>query len=248
MRDKLFLPGVPEAHVRGRLTAAGGNEIGSGKLAHPESSAALAANAFGWFVNQPSYLPPLPGTTQMGLAERVEVEFCARLPWSGGRHPWLDAAVFTSSHLIGIESKRFEPFRDAKRVSLPSAYDRPVWGGRMRRYCDVRDALRRGDLRFTHLDGAQLVKHGYGLLTEGRRQGKEPVLFYLFAEPTSRAVQPVPLLYHQRHRDEISAFSSAVAGDEVVFLSASYREWLDSWDPDTEAAQYAAALSERFCL
>src|SRR4051812_13649610 len=94
MTNGLFLPGVPEAYVRQRLTAAGGSEIGSGKFTHPESSAALAANAFGWFYNQPTCLPSLPGTTRMGVAERVEVEFCARLPWSGGRHPWLDAAVF----------------------------------------------------------------------------------------------------------------------------------------------------------
>src|SRR5262245_49687207 len=44
LRDDLFLPGVPEFYVRQRLSVAGGNEIGSGKFAHPESSAALAVN------------------------------------------------------------------------------------------------------------------------------------------------------------------------------------------------------------
>lgn len=44
-----------------------------------------------------------------------------RFPWAGGRHPWLDAAVETERYLIGVESKRFEPFRDAKSVRLSDA-------------------------------------------------------------------------------------------------------------------------------
>jgi hypothetical protein len=84
MTEDPFLPGVPVAHVCARLTAASGDEIGSGKFTHPESSAALAVNAFGWFIERPMDLPPLPGTGVMGTPERVEVEYCARLPWSGG--------------------------------------------------------------------------------------------------------------------------------------------------------------------
>jgi hypothetical protein len=80
----LFLPGVPEAYVRNRLEQAGGDEIGSGKFTHPESSAALAANAFGWFLDRPTMLPPLPSAEATGQVERIEFEFCARFPWSGG--------------------------------------------------------------------------------------------------------------------------------------------------------------------
>ena len=126
MSNCLFLPGLPVGHILGRLEAAGGNEIGSGKLANPQSSAALAVNAFGWFIERPNDLPPLPGTGAMGTPERVEVEYCTRFPWSGGRHPWLDAVVITPTHLIGVESKRFEPFRGTKTVSLSAAYDQPV--------------------------------------------------------------------------------------------------------------------------
>jgi hypothetical protein len=147
----LFLPGVAAAYVRRRLEQAGGNEIGSGKFAHPESSAALAANTFGWFIDRQTMLPPLPGAEFTGQAEQIEIEYCARLPWVGGRHPWLDAAVISATHLIGIESKRFEPFRDAKAASFSAAYDQPVWGDRMERYSAVRDALRLGVLRYRHL-------------------------------------------------------------------------------------------------
>lgn len=247
LQTELFLPGVSVDHVLARLAAAGGNEITSGKLAHPESSAALAVNAFGWFIGRAAMLPPLPGTEFAGTAAHVEVEYCARFPWSGGRHPWLDATVFTDTHLVGVESKRHEPFRDTKSVSLSSAYDRPVWGDNMGRYAAMRDALRSGAIRFTHLDATQLVKHAYGLVTDARRLGKAPVLFYLFAEPASRCGVPTRASVLARHRAEVANFAAAIDGDEVAFRFASYREWLETWNDLAPAlAGHGRALAERF--
>jgi len=241
-----FLPGVPRQHILDRLEAAGGNEVASGKLAHEESSAALAVNAFGWFIERPAQFPSLPGTAHAGPAESVEVEYCARFPWPAGRHPWLDAAIATTTHLIGVESKRFEPFRDKKQASLSAAYDRPVWGDYMRGYCVVRDKLRSGELEFQHLDAAQLVKHAYGLVTDAGRVRRRPLLFYLFAEPTERSGHAISAGDHARHRVEIQAFASAVDGDEVEFRSASYREWLASWPASEDVRHHADALLERF--
>lgn len=125
----LFLPGVPEKHVRDRLSKAGGHELDSGKFASPDSSAALAVNTFGWFIERPQLLPALPGIKPSAWTpSSVEVEYCARFPWSGGRHPWLDAFIGTDAGVIGVESKRYEPFRDQKTVAFSSAYSRPVWG------------------------------------------------------------------------------------------------------------------------
>jgi hypothetical protein len=222
----LFLPGVPETYVRERLEKAGGNEIESGKFASPESSAALAANAFGWFVRRPGQLPVLPGMGHIGQPQKVEIEYCAGFPWAGGRQPWLDAAIITETHLVGLESKRFEPFRDAKKANFSSAYDRPVWGDRMGRYSALRDALRSGMLSYRHLDAAQLVKHAYGLVTQGRRIGLKPCLFYIYAEPTARGKAAITPEVHARHRSEIADFNDRVSGDEVEFGAAGYREWL----------------------
>ena len=47
-----FLPEVPGPEIEAILEAASGNEIGTGKFDNPESSAALAANAFGFFLNR----------------------------------------------------------------------------------------------------------------------------------------------------------------------------------------------------
>ena len=51
----------------------------------------------------------------------------------------------------------------------------------------------------------------------------------------------------KRHRDEIARFADAVAGDEVKFHSASYREWLDTWRKlDSNVAAHGRAIMEKF--
>ena len=244
MTQEVYLEGVPIDHVRSRLNAAGGNEEASGKLASPESSAALAVNAFGWFIPRPELLPAFPGLESAFPAELVDVEYQARFPWSGGRHPWLDAVVITATHLIGIESKRFEPFRDTKTVSLSSAYDRPVWGEEMKPFTTMRDALRSGEMKFKYLDAAQLVKHAFGLVTDAKRKSKQPALVYLYAEPAMLSGRTLPQSVHSEHRAEISEFAAAVEGAEVHFSAVSYREWLGSFQD--EAALHAQRVVDAF--
>ena len=248
MSDELeLLPGVPEDYVRVRLSAAGGKEIESGKFTSPDSSAALAVNAFAWFHQQPELLPSIPGTEAAGWPpERVEIEYCVRFPWSGGRHPWLDAFVETATYIIGVESKRHEPFRDAKHVSLSEAYDRPVWGKRMGPYEAMRDQLRSGGTRFLHLDAAQLVKHALGLFTEAsRRARKDPILVYLYAEPSCWRADAIA-----RHRDEVVAFTRTMDGAAVRFTPVRWRDWLATWTVQDNAALAAhrQRLTERFDL
>ena len=52
-----FLPGVPGPEIEAIFDVAAGNEIATGKFDSPESSAALAANAFGFFLQRASELP-----------------------------------------------------------------------------------------------------------------------------------------------------------------------------------------------
>lgn len=81
----IFLPGVPEDKVREVYGRAAGNEIASGKFASPQSSAALAANGFGWFLVRPSDCPLFPPVADLGGPVRaVEIERELRFPWSGG--------------------------------------------------------------------------------------------------------------------------------------------------------------------
>jgi len=240
-----FLSGVPVDLVLAALAGAGGNEIASGKLDSPESSAALAVNAFGWFLERPADLPAFPPLAEIDWpATRVDVERQMRFPWRGGRHPWLDAGVETAMHVIGVESKRFEPFRDTKTVSLSDAYDRDVWGDGMAPFTAMRDALRNSDKTFAYLDAGQLVKHAFGLVTEGSRIGKAPVLLYLYAEPVARGPVAIKSEALALHRAEIAAFAGAVTGAAVGFAACSYREWLAGWAGATR--YHADALVERF--
>lgn len=243
-----FLPGVPSDTVLRRLNAAGGNEVNSGKLSSPESSAALAVNTFGWFIERPGLLPPFPMWYSSDWRPiRVDVEYCARFPWAGGKHPWLDAWVETSAAIIGVESKRFEPYRDRKDATFSKAYDRPVWHNQMVPYENLRDKLRSRAEHFQCLDAAQLVKHAFGLVTEGRRKAKKPYLVYLFAEPEERAGELISGERKQRHRTEIAHFTEAVKGAEVQFGAISYREWLASWpDSDLRLVSHRSAVIERF--
>lgn len=249
-----FLPCVPAAAVEAAFDAAPGNEMQSGKFDSPESSAALAANAFGFFLERPCALPALPGCEQQSwpaVSLRLECEL--RFPWRGGRHPVLDVVATTPSALIGIESKRYEPYRSKPPPTLSDAYWRPVWGTRMAGYEGIRDALRRDPKCYAHLDAAQLFKHALALRAavqpQAKYEGLTPILFYVYAEPDSwYDGRPIAQRDRERHAEEIRQFAAAVAGNEVRFVACSYRQLLDAWSNcgDDCIRTHAAAVARRF--
>ena len=91
-----LLDHLPKDAILARYQAAGGQELISGKFAHPESSAALVANAFGPFGERPDLLS-LPGDCLGGrAAQNVDLEAQRGFPatavstpgWtSGSRRP-----------------------------------------------------------------------------------------------------------------------------------------------------------------
>ena len=248
-----FLPGLPEADIRAAFERAPGNEFSSGKFFSKESSAALAANAFGKFLLDAPSLPPLPGCEAYAWpAQTVGLEEEVRFPWRGGHHPCLDVLVELDDALIGVESKRYEPFRAKQEGEFSDAYWRDVWGSGMLGYEAVRDRIRAGALAFKHLDAVQLVKHAFGLRTQVHRQdreGKQPVLYYLYAEPDQwPGCRPVEEGAIRTHREEIDAFAAQVSGDEVAFHAASYAELLESWRQSSlpHVREHASAVLENF--
>jgi hypothetical protein len=242
-----LLPGISQAYVIERLRKAGGNEIRSGKFHSEDSSAALAVNCFGWFADRAQLLPPFPTLKAAFPATSVDVEFQARFPWAGGRHPWLDAVAITKTHFIGIESKRFEPFRDAKTGRFSDAFARDKWGSEMMQYQQLRIDLMSGAQPFRFLDATQLVKHAFGLRTQAARLGKLPVLVYLYAEPRFLKRNPIPASSLIEHRDEISRFTGLVKGAEVKFHSVSYPEWIHTWSKRERAVvKHGKALIAAF--
>lgn len=246
MTDPVFLPGVPSETVLAALRRAPGGELASGKFDSPESSAALAVNAFGWFIARPASLPPLPGVP-MGQPEEVEVEAEMRFPWRGGRHPWLDAAIASKTTLAGVESKRYEPFRPAKRTEFSEAYGSRDWGPGMARFNAMRHALTEGRQTYRSLDAVQLVKHAYGLKTQAVKRARGAVLVYLYAAPAAWANgKPVDPAAVQRHESEIADFARAIKGDDVVFAPLRWRDLLAHWARIPGLASHAAAIAARF--
>src|SRR5690348_10362454 len=120
--DAAILPHLPRARIKACYAQAPGDEL-RGKFISAESSAALAANAFGLFLEQPQLLEGLPG--QRALEVGLECEL--RFPWAGGRHPCLDVLIEGAEALIGVESKRYEPFRAHCLAEVSDAFLRPVW-------------------------------------------------------------------------------------------------------------------------
>lgn len=251
-----FLPGVPGNDIEKILDAAPGDEIKSGKFDSPESSSALAVNTFGFFLHRAVDLPLLPGCgREMWPARSLSLEATVRFPWSGGCHPVLDCLVITRSALIGIECKRFEPFRNKSPASFSDAYWRPVWGQNMSGYESVRDSFRKNGQSYSFLDAAQLVKHAFALRAEVHGPtrpncGLKPILLYVYAEPefwpgTDRRVAHSEKQYH---REEIVRFANIVEDDEVIFKSCSYRNVLDIWlnEADLGIRTHAEAVIKRF--
>ena len=246
-----FLLGVPGPEIEAVFQDA----IASGRFDSPESSAALVANAFGFFFLRSAALPHLPGCgDETWPARSLTLEAEVRFPWSGGRHPVLDCLVSTPSALVGIESKRFEPFRGRTRSDLSDAYWRPVWGTRMRGYESIRDGLRSEPGLYEHLDAAQLFKHAFALRTAVHKRpdhhGLRPILYYVYAEPNSlpRSGAPVDEAARTRHRAEIDRFAATVADDEVTFVSCSWRRLLETWahDENGSVRAHADAVSALF--
>jgi hypothetical protein len=253
--DDAVLPGLPSALIRAAYDAAPGREIESGKFTNPESSAALVANAFGFFLERPNRLPALPGTEALGWpATSVALEAEIPFPWLGGRRPCLDVLIETDDAIIGIESKRYEPFRPRAPAHFAETYWRPVWGRAMNGFEGVRDALRLNPARYASLDGAQLVKHSLGMRTavQNRREARKlAILYYLYAEPAGwpdgRTISPEAV---QAHRLEVASFAASVSENEVRFISCSYRELLGNWSAGAPAdvQDHVRALQTRFAV
>lgn len=264
-----FLPHLPADRLAQRYKAAKGNELDSGKMLSPESSSALAANAFGFFLDAPARLPPLPGTEDMGWpSQSVLPEVCMRFPWAGGLHPWLDVLIETSTHIIGIESKRFEPYRSLRQGTFSNAFQRDVWGMNMAGFQSVRDSIAgpataltggigtksSAAAAFDGIDAAQLVKHALGLHTQAGRHSppKKAVLCYLYADPAKwsdgRAISPDRRALHARAVDN---FAVAVKGCDVQFMALTYSTLLpqqgavESTPRGRSAAQPRAHLADR---
>jgi hypothetical protein len=241
MTDTAFLPGVPADAVVAAFARWRGLDLDS-----PESSSALVANTFGWFLNRPRLLLPLPGVP-MGLPETVELAVEMQLPMRGTRHPRLDAVVTTPTTLVGIASARYQPFRPRKVTQFTEPFDTRDWGPGMARFGAMRKALTTGQQTYRHLDAVTLVKQAYGLRTQSVKRARGAVLVYMHAAPAQWANgKPVDPKAISRHQSEVAAFSRAVKGDDVAFVALGWADLLAAWSKAPALAAHAAAVTGWF--
>lgn len=242
-----ILPHLSADLIRAALSRSPGNELRTGKFDSPESSAALVANGFGAFLTRPADLPPLPGVP-MGPVLAVELEAEMRFPWSGGRNPWLDVGLATATTLVGVEARRYEPFRPAKATGFAEVYDRPVWGAQMGRYTRLMADLVAGRVAFQALDAVQLVKDALALRTQAEKQAKGAVLVYLYSEPKvwTKSGKPVDPERVRLHRHELAQFAGLVKGDQVAFVPLRWADLLADWAKRPALSAHVAALRGAF--
>lgn len=247
--DKSLIAGLPTAAILSRYERAPGNELQSSKFSSPESSAALVANTFGLFLERPQDFP-LPAEWHAGApVTRLTLEEELRFPWRGGRHPWLDVVLETQTHLVGIESKRYEPFRASQPGAFSRAYWHEVWGKRMGPFEWLRDGLAKRPSLFQHLDAVQLVKHAFAIRTQAHALGKQPLLVYLYAEPRSWPNgKAIPEQDRNRHAEEARCFARLVQGAEVHVACCSYLDLLARFSSSRNQTvrAHAKAVTERF--
>ncbi len=232
-----FLPGVPAEAVLAALQRLPGLDLDS-----PDSSAALVANTFGWFLDRPRLLQPLPGVP-MGLPEVVELAVEMQLPLRGVRHPKLDAVVTTPTTLVGVVSTRYQPFRPRKVTQFTEPFDSRDWGPGMAGYGRMRQALVTGSQTYRQLDAVTLVKQAYALRTQSLKRARGAVLVYLHAEPQVWASgKPVDPAAIKRHRAEIADFARAVKGADVTFVALTWAELLAQWSKTPALVAHTAAV------
>ena len=120
-----FFDYLPTEKLLDAFGKSGGDEIESGNLNSSESSAALAANTFGLFLDRPEDFPPLPGFDTVSWPPiAIEIECQVRFPWRGGVHPWLDAFIETTAFdeisvkvVAGTRNHLYRNFLELRRTT-----------------------------------------------------------------------------------------------------------------------------------
>lgn len=223
--------------IKAEYEKGGGKELGQ-KFRAVHSSAALAANHFARFKQEPGQLVILG---QSGF-NCVVLE--KKLPTGlRGIPPNLDVFFENRDSCIAIESKLLET------LSLKKPDFSPSYSKNLLPYCEpqwwnfIESAPNTSE---TYLYAAQLVKHYLGLIYHLKKNkiDKKPILLYLYWKPENAT----EIREYQKHDQEVEEFKNRVAGSYVEFISLSYPELWEAWSKEPSLADHAKKLMERYCV
>ncbi len=242
--EDALLPSFPAkvaGAVRADLEHKGGSELKPrrrgvpAKFFAPHSSAALAANTFGPFLNRSDRV------TLLGRAFDGDRSLEAECPTGISRVPPTLDFLVEGTEILAVESK-FTEYFGKQRAEFRDEYADAV-SDLHRSWRDEYHRLVDDPERYRYLKAAQLVKHCLGLR---RTYGRRPItLAYLYWEP-SDAEKLAPCLIH---RAEVQEFANRVADPRISFVSISHSELRNEWTAPPAPAwlrKHGQALQRRY--
>lgn len=233
-----LISGVTEEMIESDYRSGSGKEWQK-KIRAIHSSAALAANTFGRWKNDPEILKIL---RQSGFeSPRLEAQCPTGLK---GTPPNLDVLLKSQNVVIGVESKFLEPLKLTKPEFSKSYLSKeiaPLWE---KPWKTLFDQVRQWQP--SHLDIAQLIKHYLGLRKRQEYQyGRQVFLLYIYWKPRNADIFPE----YSEHEKAIQKVQAIVAdGSKVQFVAMDYLELWQAWAKDTDMAEHARSLQARYCV
>lgn len=216
LEDNLFIPLSPT--TRAEFSAGDGGELGEagerGKMQALHSSSALSCNVFEYWRARDA----APLAHAVGIDEGIEsITFERKFPTGlRGNPPNLDVCLISSSGLvIAIECKFLEPYgtHGAGFRNKYFEHEPGLWETAGFPSCQkLAEQLYSGEVKYTWLNGEQLLKHILGL---HRGLHKRWALLYLWYE--------VPGTAGVEHGAEAEAFASVAIDDGIDFRAITYQ-------------------------
>lgn len=234
--EDILLRQVPVDRVTAALKQGAGGELRSKtrppKVHAAHSSAALAANTFGAFLESPDSL------FLEGIGGFTSVQLEAKLPTGAGRaRANLDVLACSSQCAIGVEAKLRE-YLVPTRARFSDKYDSVIRDVADEPWGQLFSTLKSAPVTYRHVDAAQLIKHYLGLVQRYRSGSR--VLVYAYWEPTNPTVDPA----FARHRDEVSELCDRLSGSDTPLRQVRFSELFNFVSRNDR--EHADALCQRY--
>jgi hypothetical protein len=227
-----LIAGVDLSLFREDYEKGAGNEL-TQKFRAVHSSAALVANTFGRWKNEPEK-PSLFGLSSFAS---LKLEWRPN-NWFTNRPPNLDVLMESPGCRVAVESKLTEIFVN-KQPQFSSRYTRDrfpncedVWWHLLEEACQWPRS------RF---DAAQIIKHYLGL-SNVWEAGRETHLVYLYWEPINAS----SFREYDQHTQDLKKFGKKVKNSKIKFQSMTYSRLCQEWLKISALKAHAERIVERY--
>ena len=211
---------------------------GNIKFDAAHSSSALCANNFAPFKLK---MDEFCLFNQSGF---FEASFEKKLS-TGISKPNLDFFLRNEAAIIGLESKFTEVFDRKlpnKEGNLNKYQERDELGYLPNELKEIIDYYAESEDKL-YLDVAQLIKHSIGLINEARLIPVQPILVYIYWQPTNW----YDLKLYRKHEKEIQDFKIRIEA-AIPFVPLSYLEFWKLFETDAIFKSHIELVKERYSM